>query len=280
MQNNFFNQRQVVMNNNKVLYISQEITPYLPASEMAVLGQKIPQGIQESKFEVRTFMPKYGCINERRNQLHEVIRLSGMNLIIDDTDHPLIIKVATLQPARMQIYFIDNDDYFQHHVATDLEIKQYPEENDERIMFYVRGVVETVKKLRWEPSIVHCSGWISALAPIYLKRIYHEDPSFRSAKVAYALFDETFEGTLNERFFEKMKMDGFEAEDLDIINNGNVDYITLNKLAIKYADGIIQASPNVNEELIEFAKSLNKPFMEYPGEENYIDAYAQFYQTL
>lgn len=280
MQNNFFNQRQVVMNNNKVLYISQEITPYLPATEMAVLGQKIPQGIQESKFEVRTFMPKYGCINERRNQLHEVIRLSGMNLIIDDTDHPLIIKVATLQPARMQIYFIDNDDYFQHHVATDLEIKQYPEENDERIMFYVRGVVETVKKLRWEPSIVHCSGWISALAPIYLKRIYHEDPSFRSAKVAYALFDETFEGTLNERFFEKMKMDGFEAEDLDIINNGNVDYITLNKLAIKYADGIIQASPNVNEELIEFAKSLNKPFMEYPGEENYIDAYAQFYQTL
>lgn len=268
------------MNNNKVLYISQEITPYLPASEMAVLGQKIPQGIQESKFEVRTFMPKYGCINERRNQLHEVIRLSGMNLIIDDTDHPLIIKVATLQPARMQIYFIDNDDYFQHHVATDLEIKQYPEENDERIMFYVRGVVETVKKLRWEPSIVHCSGWISALAPIYLKRIYHEDPSFRSAKVAYALFDETFEGTLNERFFEKMKMDGFEAEDLDIINNGNVDYITLNKLAIKYADGIIQASPNVNEELIEYAKSLNKPFMEYPGEENYIDAYAQFYQTL
>ena len=280
MQNKFFNQRQVVMNNNKVLYISQEITPYLPASEMAVLGQKIPQGIQESKFEVRTFMPKYGCINERRNQLHEVIRLSGMNLIIDDTDHPLIIKVATLQPARMQIYFIDNDDYFQHHVATDLEIKQYPEENDERIMFYVRGVVETVKKLRWEPSIVHCSGWISALAPIYFKRIYHEDPSFRSAKVAYALFDETFEGTLNERFFEKMKMDGFEAEDLDIINNGNVDYITLNKLAIKYADGIIQASPNVNEELIEFAKSLNKPFMEYPGEENYIDAYAQFYQTL
>lgn len=268
------------MSNNKVLYISQEITPYLPASEMAVLGQKIPQGIQENKFEVRTFMPKYGCINERRNQLHEVIRLSGMNLIIDDTDHPLIIKVATLQPARMQIYFIDNDDYFQHHVATDLEIRQYPEDNDERIMFYVRGVVETVKKLRWEPTIVHCSGWISALAPIYLKRIYNEDPSFRSAKVAYALFDETFEGNLDERFFEKMKMDGFSEEDLEIINNKNVDYVTLNKLAIKYADGVIQASPIVNNELVEYAKSLGKPFMEYPGEENYIEAYAQFYQSL
>jgi len=268
------------MSNNKVLYISQEITPYLPSSEMAVLGQKIPQGIQESKYEVRTFMPKYGCINERRNQLHEVIRLSGMNLIIDDTDHPLIIKVATLQSARMQIYFIDNEDYFQHHIATDLEIRQSPEDNDERIMFYVRGVVETVKKLRWEPSIVHCSGWISALAPIYLKRIYNEDPSFRSSKVAYALFDETFEGTLNERFFEKMKLDGFHEEDLELINNGPVDYITLNKLAIKYSDGVIQASPSVNEELVNYAKSLGKPFMEYPGEENYIDAYSQFYQSL
>lgn len=276
----YYKLTKVVMSNNKVLYISQEITPYLPSSPMAVLGQKIPQGIQESKFEVRTFMPKYGCINERRNQLHEVIRLSGMNLIIDDTDHPLIIKVATLQPARMQIYFIDNDDYFQHHVATDLEIKQYPEDNDERIMFYVRGVVETVKKLRWEPTVVHCSGWISALAPIYLKRIYNEDPSFRSAKVAYALYDETFEGNLNERFFEKMKMDGFSEEDLEIINNKSVDFVTLNKLAIKYADGIIQASPTINEELVEYAKSLGKPFMEYPGEENYIEAYAQFYQSL
>lgn len=268
------------MSNNKVLYISQEITPYLPSSEMAILGQKIPQGIQESKFEVRTFMPKYGCINERRNQLHEVIRLSGMNLIIDDTDHPLIIKVATLQPARMQIYFIDNEDYFQHHVATDLEIRQSPEENDERIMFYVRGVVETVKKLRWEPNVVHCSGWISALAPLYLKKYYHEDPSFRSAKVAYALYNESFEGSLNERFFEKMKMDGFTDEDLELINNNSVDFITLNKLAIKYADGVIQASPEVNTELVEYAKSLGKPFMEYPGSENYIDAYAQFYQSL
>lgn len=264
---------------NKVLYISEEITPYLPSTPMSELGKNIPHGIQEKGFEVRTFMPKYGCINERRNQLHEVIRLSGMNLIIDDTDHPLIIKVATLQPARMQIYFIDNEDYFQHHVATDLETRQYPEENDERIMFYVRGVVETVKKLRWVPSIVHCSGWISALAPIYIKKYYQEDPSFSNAKVVYALFDENFEGTLNERFFEKMKMDGFAEEDLELIKNP-VDYLTLNKLAIKYSDGVIQASQSVNPELVEYAKYLGKPFMEYPGEESYIDAYAEFYKSL
>lgn len=270
------------MATNKVLYISQEITPYLPKTPMSVLGQKIPQGIQEKGAEVRTFMPKYGCINERRNQLHEVIRLSGMNLIIDDSDHPLIIKVATLQPARMQIYFIDNDDYFFHHNGEDkeLEIIKSPKENDERIMFYVRGVVETVKKLRWEPAIVHCSGWISALAPIYLKRIYNEDPSFRSAKVIYAIYDEKFEGTLDPRFIDKMKMEEFADEDLTTIAGKPVDYVTLNKLAIDFADAIVQASPEISPELMEYAKASGKPFLPYPGEENYIDAYAAFYNTL
>lgn len=270
------------MATNKVLYISQEITPYLPKTPMSVLGQKIPQGIQEKGAEVRTFMPKYGCINERRNQLHEVIRLSGMNLIIDDSDHPLIIKVATLQPARMQIYFIDNDDYFFHHNGEDkeLEIIKSPKENDERIMFYVRGVVETVKKLRWEPAIVHCSGWISALAPIYLKRIYNEDPSFRSAKVIYAIYDEKFEGRLDPRFIDKMKMEEFADEDLTTIAGKPVDYVTLNKLAIDFADAIVQASPEISPELMEYAKASGKPFLPYPGEENYIDAYAAFYNTL
>ncbi len=268
------------MDLNKVLYISQEITPYLPETPMSILGQKLPQSIQEKGFEVRIFMPKYGCINERRNQLHEVIRLSGMNLIIDDTDHPLVIKVATLQPARMQVYFIDNDDYFQHHTAPELEIHRCPEDNDERIMFYVRGVVETVKKLRWEPGVVQCSGWITALAPMYLKRVYHEDPSFRSAKVIYSLFDERFEGTLNERFVEKLKMDGFSDEDIKSISEKPVDYMALNKLAIDYADGIVQGSATVDSELLEYAKASGKPFMEYPGDENFVEAYADFYKSL
>lgn len=268
------------MDANKVLYISQEITPYLPKTPMSTLGQMLPQGIQEKGTEVRIFMPKYGCINERRNQLHEVIRLSGMNLIIDDTDHPLIIKVATLQPTRMQVYFIDNDDFFQRHATTGLEIHQTPDDNDERIMFYVRGVVETVKKLRWEPTIIQCAGWITALAPLYLKRIYHEDPSFRSAKVVYSLFDERFDGTLNERFCEKLKMDGFSDDDIKSISQNQVDCLALNKIAIDYADGIIQASPVIDEELVEYAKASGKPFMPYPGEENYVDAYAEFYKSL
>lgn len=272
--------KDYLMSKPKVLYISQEITPYLPESPMASLGQKLPQSIQERGFEVRTFMPKYGCINERRNQLHEVIRLSGMNIIIDDTDHPLIIKVATLQPSRMQVYFIDNDDYFQYHAVTDLEIRQTPEDNDERIMFFTRGVIETVKKLRWEPAMVHCQGWISSLVPMYLKRMYADDPSFRASKVIYSLFNDRFEGTLDDRFIEKLNMDGLTAEDLGELTAQTADFNGLSRLAIRYADAIAVASPDVDPALIEYAESLGKPILLYPGDEDYADAYAEFYNKV
>lgn len=264
----------------KVLYISQEITPYLAPSALGKLCQILPQRVQEKGYEVRTFMPKYGCINERRNQLHEVIRLSGMNLVIDDTDHPLIIKVATLQPSRMQVYFIDNDDFFQHHAVTDLEIRETPEDNDERSIFFVRGVIETVKKLRWEPAFIHCSGWVSALAPLYIRKQYADDPTVGKSKIVYSIFDDTFPGTFDPRFVEKLKMDGFTDEDLAALGNDPVDYITLNKIAIDYSDGIIQASPEIAPELVEYAKAKGKPFLPYAGEEVDAEAMAQFYESL
>lgn len=267
------------MAKSKILYVSQEIAPYIPDTEMSKLGHDLSQLIQSKNFEVRTFMPRYGCINERRNQLHEVIRLSGMNIIIDDTDHPLIIKVATLLPTRMQVYFIDSDDYF-HKSSTELEIKSSPQDNDERIMFFVRGVVETVKKLRWEPNIVHCSGWISALAPVYLKRIYNDDPSFRDAKIVYSIFDDEFDGALDVRFQEKMLMEGFSKEDIASLTDVPVDKIALNKLAIDYADAIVQASPTINPEIEKYAKESGKPFLQYPGDADYVDAYAEFYNSL
>ncbi len=271
------------MDNKKVLYISQEITPYLVDTPMSLRGRYLPQGIQERGFEVRTFMPKYGCINERRNQLHEVIRLSGMNIIIDDTDHPLIIKVATLSPARMQVYFIDNDDYFQHTNAKELEIDTLPDENDERIIFFVRGVVETVKKLRWEPAVVHCSGWITALAPIYLKRIYNEDPSFRNTKIVYSLYDNAFDGTLSERFVEKLKMDSLTDDDLNVLGSDPVDAITLNKLAIDLADAVIVENDRVPEALVDYAAKSGKPMLNYVEDEadaDRYDRYAEFYKSL
>lgn len=266
---------------NKVLYISQEIAPYLPETPLSIAGRDLPQSAQEFGYEVRTFMPKYGSINERRNQLHEVIRLSGMNVIIDDTDHPLIIKVATLQPSRMQAYFIDNDDYFHFSPDKVLETVSSPEENDERTIFFARGVIETVKKLRWNPAIIHCLGWISALIPMYLKQVYADDPTFSKSKIVYALREESFEGNLNEQFAEKVEADQISKEAISSILDGPVDFIKLSKLAIDHCDAIVQSSENVSPELMEYARQSGKPILEYVADETELNSkYAEFYESL
>lgn len=264
----------------KALFISQEIAPYLDDTHMALWGRHLPQGIQERGAEVRTFMPKYGYINERRNQLHEVIRLSGMNLIIDDTDHPLIIKVATLQPSRMQVYFIYNDDYFAQTLTKELETTTNLEENDERSIFYVRGVIETVRKLRWEPNIIQCSGWITALAPLYMRDLYGDDPSFRDAKIIYTLWDDDFATPMNERMAEKLLQDGLSQESLQEIMGKPVDYLALTKLALQHCDAVAQCSPDIKPEVLELVKASGLPFLAYPGEEEYVQAFAQFYESL
>lgn len=269
------------MSKGKILYISQEITPYLPANVISSLGQKLPQSLQERGYEVRTFMPKYGCINERRNQLHEVIRLSGMNLIIDDTDHPLIIKVATLQPSRMQVYFIDSDDYFVHHGTPELEINISPEDNDERIMFFARGVIETVKKLRWEPALIHCTGWVTALAPLYLKSKYSDDPSFRNSKIVLSLIDDDFDGTLDPRMLEKLKMDGLSDSQLSAIAESPVNSITLKKLAVDHSDAIVISSNDIPQELADYIHASGKPVLEaLTDNEDFIELHAKFYESL
>lgn len=268
------------MSNSKVLFISQEITPYLPESEIANMGHDLPQGMQEHGYEVRTFMPKYGLINERRNQLHEVIRLSGMNLIIDDTDHPLIIKVATLQPSRMQVYFIYNEDYFQKNTDKELETIQSPELNDERAIFFARGTIETVKKLRWEANVVHCQGWLSALAPMFIRKVYADDPSFRDSKIVYSLFGSHFDGTLDPRFEEKLRMEGFDDEDLKTIIGKPVDFDTLAKLALAHSDGVVIHTEDVSQELIDFIAENKIPCLYYKEGEGMFDKCSEFYKTL
>ena len=199
---------------NKVLFITQEITPYVSESEMSLVGRNLPQAIQEKGREIRTFMPKWGNINERRNQLHEVIRLSGMNLIIDDTDHPLIIKVASIQSARLQVYFIDNEDFFQRKNTTVDDNGVEYDDNDERIIFFIRGVMETVKKLRWTPDVIHCQGWMTALAPLYIKKAYNDDPFFKNSKVVYSLFADDFQKPFNKAFADKLMIEGVEKSDV------------------------------------------------------------------
>jgi len=269
-----------IMKAKKILFITQEITPFVPESERALIGRNLPQAIQERGHEIRTFTPKWGIINERRNQLHEVIRLSGMNLIIDETDHPLIIKVSSIQAARMQIYFIDNDDYFQKRTMTcDPDGNEY-EDNGERAIFYARGVLETVKKLRWVPDVIHCDGWITALAPIFIKKAYKDEPSFQNAKVVFTATSKEFQNDLGEHFADCLPFKDICKEDFEDVCNGKFGHTELSKIAVKYSDGLILGDEGVDPAIAEYAKSLNLPILENQSEETYRDAYNSFYETV
>jgi starch synthase len=266
------------MEKAKVLFVAQEITPYLKESQMGHIGRYLPQGIQEKGKEIRTFMPRYGHINERRNQLHEVIRLSGMNLIIDDTDHPLIIKVASIQQARMQIYFIDNEDYFQRKFMLTDKNNKFFKDNDERAIFYSRGVLETVKKLGWGPDIVHCHGWITSLVPLNIKRAYKDNPLFTDTKVIYSIYDDDFPDMLSKDFANKIKMEGITTKDLKHYKTAN--YVSMIKAAIDFSDGIIFGSEKINPELKKYVIDSGKAYLEFQSMEKYIDAYSDFYDEI
>ncbi len=266
------------MENLKILFISQEITPYLPETHMSTIGRYLPQGIQEKGREIRTFMPRFGCINERRNQLHEVIRLSGMNLIIDDTDHPLIIKVASIQAASMQVYFIDNDDYFHRkHTINDDQSQFFPD-NDERAIFFCRGVLETVKKLRWSPDIIHCHGWFTSLVPLYLKRVYRDEPLFAHSKVVYSIYNDGFDYNFDDSFKNKVWVEG--VKDSDLINLQPANYENISKLAINMSDAVILGSEQVDQEVSDYVHKLNKPVLSFQSMDKYIEAYSDFYDEI
>lgn len=262
----------------KILFINQEITPYVPESTLSQMGLNLPQSMQEKGHEIRTFMPKWGNINERRGQLHEVIRLSGMNLIINDTDHPLIIKVASIQASRLQVYFIDNEDYFtKRQMATDETGEDYPD-NGERAIFFARGVLETVKKLRWVPDIIHCQGWMGAVVPLYVKTAYNDEPSFANTKVVTSLFTKSLKKDLGQNFKKCLEFRSAKANLLQKYND-NFDFEELGKLAIDYSDGVIAADKEVNNGLLNYAKGQNIPLLEYPGED-FANPYEEFYNLI
>ncbi len=265
------------MEKKKILFINQEIAPYVPDSDMSLMGRALPQAMQEKNHEIRTFMPKWGIINERRGQLHEVIRLSGMNLIINDTDHPLIIKVASIPTARVQVYFIDNDDYFtKRQMATDEKGEDYPD-NGERAIFFARGVLETVKKLRWIPDIIHCQGWMSAVVPFYIKTAYHDEPSFTNTKVVTSLFTKSLKKDLGQNFKKCLEFRDAKAELLAPYKD-NFDFVELGKLAIDYSDGIIQTAKEVNQELLKHVADKNVPMLKHC--DDFADAYEAFYDQI
>jgi len=262
----------------KILFINQEIAPYVPDSELSLLGRDLPHAIQEQGFEIRTFMPKWGNINERRGQLHEVIRLSGMNLIIDETDHPLIIKVATIPSVKVQVYFIDNDDYFSRRQMDKDENGADYADNGERAIFFARGVLETVKKLRWVPDIIHCQGWMSAVVPFYIKTAYHDEPSFTNTKVVSSLFANSMNSPLDPNFKRCLEFRDATAELLKPYKD-QFDFDELSKLAIDYSDGVVAAVEGVNKDLLDYASEKNIPVLNY-SKDNLGENTEAFYNTI
>ena len=270
--------RYVVMEKSKILYVTQEIDPFLIESEISSLVRKVAQGVHESDKEIRIFMPRFGVINERRHQLHEVIRLSGMNLIVNDYDHPLIIKVASIPQIRIQVYFIDNEEYFKKKFLFKDSKGKYFKDNDERSMFFCRGVLETVKKLGWIPDIVHCHGWMTALMPVYLKSVYLNDPHFSSAKVIYSIYNRDEKIKFSKNLDEKLEFDNIPVSELNI--TGSIGINKLHEIGIQWSDAIGFCNSEIDAGLKELVKSSNKPLLEHQEEDQLIKAHQDFYDTV
>jgi starch synthase len=265
------------MAKTKILFITHEMSPFLELTKISEITRHLPQAMQDKGFEIRILMPRFGNINERRNRLHEVIRLSGMNIIINDNDNPLIIKVASIPSARMQVYFLDNEEYFQRkHVFTDNNNKFYAD-NDERTIFFCKGALETVKKLGWSPDVVHCHGWMSALVPAYLKTLYKDDPTFKNSKVVYSLYEDNFDTSLSAEFSTKAIMNGMNAEHTEMYSDAT--NTALNLGAISYSDAVVCACENINEEVLKFVKKSNKPLLEFNSTSDY-ENYYNLYEEI
>ena len=267
-------------NSRKILFVCQEVAPYVAENDMSQFCRTLIQSLQERGNEVRTFMPRYGCINERRNQLHEVIRLSGMNLIIGKNDHQLIIKVATLPSSRAQIYFIDNEDYFSRKYTTSDSDGVLCEDNDERAIFFARGVIETVKKLLWRPDVVHCHGWFSAIAAIYLKNTFADDPLFKHVKVVFTLYNNPFQENLPGNLRIKIGEEGIACHENSL--DDNPSYYGLINYVIEHVDGIAVGYAGPNPVIKNIIENSGKPVMWYQEKEDgiYAEEYLEFYDGL
>jgi starch synthase len=262
------------MAKTKLLIVTHEMSPFLELTKISEITRQLPQAMQEKGFEIRILMPRFGNINERRNRLHEVIRLSGMNIMIDDNDNPLIIKVASIPAARMQVYFLDNEDYFQRkHVFRDKESKFYAD-NDERTIFFCKGALETVKKLGWAPDIVHCHGWMTALVPAYIKTSYKNDPTFKNSKVVYSVYENCFTESLNTDLHKKAVMNNMTADDTKMFENPDCN--TMHIGAITYSDAVVLADEKIDANVLKFVKDSNKPTLAFNLTENFENFYSLY----
>ena len=265
------------MKDKRILYVSSEVVPYLAENEVSLMSYDVPKMINDQGGQIRIFMPRYGNINERRHQLHEVIRLSGMNLVVNDLDMPLIIKVASIPKERIQVYFIDNDEYFKRKATfADEDGVMYPD-NDERAIFFAKGVVETVKKLNWVPDIIHVHGWLASMLPVYMKHYYKNEALFSETKIVTSVYAESFSETLDVEMINKVKFDGVPHEAIADLEFPNYENIL--KTAVLNSDAVIIASDSLSPSLTKFIESSNKPFLPFTPKDGFAEAYTNFYSN-
>jgi len=266
------------MEDKRILYVSSEVVPYLAENEVSLQSYEMPKMINELGGQIRIFMPRYGNINERRHQLHEVIRLSGMNLVVNDMDMPLIIKVASIPKERIQVYFIDNDEYFKRKATfSDEEGILYPD-NDERAIFFTKGVVETVKKLNWVPDVIHVHGWMAALLPVYLKYYYKDEGIFAETKIISSVYEQGFEGELDTNLLNKILFDNIDKEALSLIKKPS--YENIMKLSVLHSDAVVIGSEKLSLTLTKYIESSNKPFLPFASKDIIKEAYTSFVKNI
>lgn len=266
------------MSKKKILIVTQEMQPYTALSEISEIARQLPQYAQENGYEVRILMPRFGTINERRHRLHEVVRLSGMNIIVDDDDYPLIIKVASLPNARMQVYFLDNEDFFKRKdIFMDDEGEPF-EDNPDRMIFFCKGVLETVKKFGWPPNIIHCHGWMTSLIPAYLKTAYQNEPLFQQSKVVYSLYNGELSDNFDDSFYSKASINNLTEEDLAAYHNG--EKIALHQGAINFSDAVIMGGDDIDPALVKQVEDSKKPSLERQEGDERLPAYLNFFENL
>lgn len=265
------------MERKRILYVSQEIHPYLPENNLSKPSLELPKRMNEQGHEVRVFMPRYGLINERRHQLHEVIRLSGINIIVNDMDQPLIIKVASVPSARMQVYFIDNEEYFKRKAIFTDDKGEFFNDNDQRAIFFCRGVVETVKKLGWSPDIIHCHGWMASVLPLYLKKFHADDPLFADTKIVLSVYSGT-QHKMPESLSNTLKFDGIEGEDLERYNNADVN--SMYQAGSHYVNGVVIADEDIEEKLQEYLRTNVTNLVEGITTDNHADLVKELYEQI
>jgi len=260
----------------RILYVASEINPFLQTSEVADFVRKLPQAMQEKGVEIRILVPRFGLINERKNRLHEVVRLSGINIAVGDEEKPLVIKVASIPKAKLQVYFIDNEDYFHRKSVFHDSDDNFYEDNDERAIFFCKGVIETVKKLGWAPDIVHCNDWMTSLIPLYLKTTYKNDPLFVNTKSVFTVYNNKFSHKFSNDLIDKVKM--LDIEDSMLNTLKSADYNGFIKLGIEYADAVIKSEEDIADLDMLLQNGNKVETIEKNGD--FTDSYYNLYNEL